>query len=102
MRGWDLFVHQEHEPLENILQISIHHVDVLVNVLIDLVLREMPFEFQILVFRSFKFLSLILFAKLQEIDLEVVVWCIDHFIIFLNFCHVFFPLDARYNFPSAL
>jgi hypothetical protein len=78
MRGWDLLVHQEHKPLENILQISIHHVDVLVNVLIDLVLREMPFEFQILVFRSFKVLSLILFAKLQEIDLTVVVWGIDH------------------------
>lgn len=101
MRGWDLLVHQEHKPLENILQISIHHVDVLVNVLIDLVLREMPFEFQILVFCSFKVLSLILFAKLQEIDLTVVVWGIDHFIIFFNFCHVLFLLDARFNFPYA-
>ena len=97
-----MLVSQLNNPIIDVLLISLHHRDVLINIFSHLIGSKVLIFFQLGILLSLKLLHLVLFGQLCEVNLKVVIGSINHLIVFVDiFCFLLYTSDGLREFVKA-
>ena len=97
-----MLVSQLNDPIIDVLLISLHHRDVLINIFSHLIGSKVLIFFQLGILLSLKLLHLVLFGQLCEVNLKVVIGSINHLIVLVDiFCFLLNTSDGLREFVKA-